>query len=115
MRALCCCAMLCNIWNQLFESYERAALIRLQSSRIQGVHLTHRELDHLNYEIAEALRALRDHERQHHCHGSSSPPKRPQLSRTAALSSVLSFQLSVGATNSGPKIMARLSLPGSLL
>jgi hypothetical protein len=60
--------MLCNTWNKLYESYERKALVRLQSSRIKGLHVTDNELDSLNDAIAKALRELKAHERQHRCH-----------------------------------------------
>jgi hypothetical protein len=60
--------MLCTTWNKLYESYEEMALVRLQSSRIHGLHVTDNELDSLNHAIAKALRELRDHERHHSCH-----------------------------------------------
>ncbi|HWR17608.1 MAG TPA: hypothetical protein VN577_22455 [Terriglobales bacterium] len=60
--------MLCNTWNHLYEQYERIALNRLQSHRTMGVHMTDRKMDAMNTAIAEALRALREHERQHGCH-----------------------------------------------
>jgi hypothetical protein len=60
--------MLCTTWNKLYESYEEMALVRLQSSRIHGLHVTDTDLDSLNDAIAKALRELKNHERHHHCH-----------------------------------------------
>ena len=60
--------MLCNTWNDLYEQYERASLKRVERSKRHSFATGQRELESLSTAIAVALRALREHEKQHHCH-----------------------------------------------
>jgi len=59
--------MLCHTWDHLYEQYESATLKRVQKKRGCGFRINSAELDHLNHKIAEALRQLREHEKQHGC------------------------------------------------
>ncbi len=59
--------MLCHTWDHLYEQYEAETLKRVQKKRGSGFRINSAELDHLNHKIAEALRRLREHEKQHGC------------------------------------------------
>jgi hypothetical protein len=60
--------MLCHTWDHLYEQFESATLRRVQRKRGNGFATNETELEHLSTKIAEALRKLRDHEKQHGCH-----------------------------------------------
>jgi hypothetical protein len=59
--------MLCHTWDHLYELYEAETLNRVQKKRGNSFKVNSAELDHLNQKIAEALRRLREHEKQHGC------------------------------------------------
>jgi hypothetical protein len=60
--------MFCNAWDHLYEQYESAALKRIEKKRGTGFAFNATQLEHLNVKIADALRKLREHEKQHGCH-----------------------------------------------
>jgi len=59
--------MLCRTWDHLYEQFESATLRRVQKKHGKGFVSNTAELEHLNTKIAEALRKLREHEKQHGC------------------------------------------------
>jgi hypothetical protein len=59
--------MLCPVWNNLYEQYEKATLKRIASIRNNFLVSRSRDLELLNVEVSRALRELHEHERQHQC------------------------------------------------
>jgi len=60
--------MLCNTWDHLYEQFERASLKRVERAKGNSFAVNEKELESLSSAIAIALRALREHEKLHHCH-----------------------------------------------